>query len=766
MSARPHRIRPVLAVWLGLLAATCCLAASAWAQSPPVADPGGPYSGNEGQPIAFDGTGSFDPDGGLLGYVWDFGDGTTATGATPSHTYAAGGPFVVTLTVTDPEFLTDVATTTATVNRTPAANPNGPYAANLGQPISFSSAGSSDPDGDQLSYLWDFGDGSTATQRNPNHTYSSGGIFTVTLTVTDPGGLSDAGTTTATVNRPPVANPNGPYTANLGQPIAFSSAGSSDPDGDTLTYRWDFGDGSTSTAANPTKTYATGGVFVVLLQVMDPGGLTNQVSTTATINRPPVAEANGPYTASLGQPINFSSAGSSDPDGDTLAYLWSFGDGTTSTQANPTKTYAVGGVYTVTLRVTDPGGLFAEDTAEATIARPPVANANGPYTGNQGQPIAFSSAGSSDPDGQALTYLWTFGDGTTSTAANPTKTYAVGGVYTVTLRVTDPDLLFDEDTTTATINRPPVAEANGPYTGNQGSPIAFSSAGSSDPDGQVLTYLWTFGDGTTSTQANPAKTYVVGGVYTVTLRVTDPGGLFSEDTAEATVNRPPVAEANGPYTGNQGSPIAFSSAGSSDPDGQALTYLWTFGDGTTSTAANPTKTYAVGGVYTVTLRVTDPGGLFSEDTAEATVNRPPVAEANGPYTGNQGQAIAFSSAGSSDPEGGALTYLWNFGDGSTSTAANPSHTYATGGVFAATLRVTDPGGLFSEDAAAVRVNRPPVAEANGPYTASLGQPINFSSAGSSDPDGDALAYLWTFGDGTTSTRPIRRRRTRWVACTR
>ena len=169
------------------------------------------------------------------------------------------------------------------------------------------------------------------------------------------------------------------------------------------------------------------------------------------------------------------------------------------------------------------------------------------------------------------------------------------------------------------VNRPPVAEANGPYTGNPGAPIAFSSAGSGDPDGGALTYLWTFGDGATSTAANPSHTYASGGVFSVVLRVTDPGGLFEEDTTTATANRPPVAEANGPYAGNQSVPIAFSSVGSSDPEGDALTYRWSFGDGATSTQANPSHAYAVGGVHTVTLRATDPGGLFAEDTAQATI---------------------------------------------------------------------------------------------------------------------------------------------------
>jgi PKD repeat protein len=723
---------------------------------PPTAEANGPYSGNQGASISFSSAGSSDPEGGPLTFRWDFGDGTTSTQANPSHAYATGGSFTATLRVTDPENLFDEDTAQVTVNRPPVAEANGPYSGDVGDPIAFSAAGTSDPDGGPLTYRWDFGDGSTSTQANPSHSYASNGVFFATLRVTDNGGLFDEDTASVSVtqNLPPTAEANGPYSGNQGASISFSAAGSSDPEGGPLTYRWDFGDGTTSTQANPSHAYVTGGSFTATLRVTDPETLFDEDTAQVTVNRPPVAEANGPYSGDVGDPIAFSAAGTSDPDGGPLTYRWDFGDGTTSTQANPSHSYASSGGFTATLRVTDNGGLFDEDQASVSVSQnlPPTAEANGPYSGNPGALISFSSAGSSDPEGGPLTYRWDFGDGSTSTQANPTHAYAAGGVYTATLRVTDPDNLFDEDTATVNVNRAPTAEANGPYSGNPNGAISFSSAGSSDPDGQTLTYLWNFGDGSTSTQANPQHAYVAGGVFTATLRVTDTGGLFDEDTATVNVNRTPTAEANGPYNAGIGSPITFSSAGSSDPDaGQVLTYLWNFGDGTSSTQANPTHSYAAGGGFTATLRVTDPGGLFDEDTAQVTINRAPTAEANGPYAGNIGANITFSSAGSSDPDDQILTYLWNFGDGTTSTLANPTHSYATGGAFTATLRVTDPDNLFDEDTASVSVNRPPTAEANGPYAGNPGLPITFSSAGSTDPDGNVLTYLWSFGDGATST---------------
>lgn len=175
-------------------------------------------------------------------------------------------------------------------------------------------------------------------------------------------------------------------------------------------------------------------------------------------------------------------------------------------------------------------------------------------------------------------------------------------------------------------NQPPTAQAGGPYNGTAGSPIALSSAGSVDPDGTIAGYQWFFGDATTSTQANPAKTYAAAGSFTVTLMVTDDDGATASDQATVTVtgsgggsNLPPIAEAGGPYTGQAGQAVSFTSAGSSDPDGTIGSFGWSFSDGSTGTGANPGKTFAAAGSYTATLTVTDNLGATGTDQATVTI---------------------------------------------------------------------------------------------------------------------------------------------------
>jgi len=351
-------------------------------------------------------------------------------------------------------------------------------------------------------------------------------------------------------NPVPIANANGPYTAEPNVAINFSSDGSSDSNGSIVNYFWNFGDGATSTSANPSHTYTTEDVFTVSLTVTDNEGATGSNTTIATIssgnsNLPPIVNANGPYTGQAGVAINFSFAGTSDPDGSLASGFWDFGDGTTSTSPNPSHVYSTEGTYTVILSVTDNEGATTTDETTATITggssnQAPIVNANGPYSGDVGEAIYFSFAGTSDPDGSLASGFWDFGDGTTSTNPNPTHIYNTAGTYTVILSVTDNDGATTTDETTATIggsgNISPTANANGPYSGDENVSISFSSIGSNDADGTIVSYLWNFGDGSTSSNANPIHTYTSGGTFNVSLTVTDNEGATGINQTTASIS--------------------------------------------------------------------------------------------------------------------------------------------------------------------------------------------------------------------------------------
>jgi PKD repeat protein len=586
-------------------------------------------------------------------------------------------------------------------------------------------------------------------------------------------------------NAPPVAAAAANRTSGIApEAVTFSSTGSFDSDG-TITYLWDFGDGATSTEANPTHTYTADGEFTPTLTVTDDDGATATASTatiTIAANQLPVAVANGtPDKANLKAPlvVDFSSAGTIDPDGTIVSYSWDFGDGTpASTQANPTHTYSAQGVFDVVLTVTDDKG--GVDTASATVTvnpnnvAPAVAITATPAFGKSPNTVTFTST-ISDSDGSVASIVWDFGDGSpTSTNPNPVHTYGVG-VFVATLTVTDDD----GATTTRSVEirslpniAPQPAASATPTSGRAPLTVQLSSAGSIDFDGSIASYSWNFGDGSpVSSNPNPSHVYAAG-TWTATLTVTDNEGASQTATVQvqSLVNQAPTAVANATPVGiNNKAPyiVDFSSAGSADNDCAVvnacpgLSYSWDFGDGSAvSTDPSPTHTYAAAGTYAATLTVTDSEGATDVKAVTINVADPnvlPVPQLGASTTGGRAPlAVDFTSTGSVDPDGTIVTTLWDFGDGSPVVSTpDASHTYGPG-TFTATLTVVDDDGASVTTSTTIdsTVNIVPVAQAAAtPTLAVAPATVEFSSAGSADPDGTIVSYAWDFGDGATSSDP-------------
>ncbi|WP_444994933.1 PKD domain-containing protein [Aliikangiella sp. IMCC44359] len=334
---------------------------------------------------------------------------------------------------------------------------------------------------------------------------------------------------------------------------------------------------------------------------------------------------------------------------------------------------------------------------------PPIANANGPYTGTVEQPITLSSEGSYDPNGKIRSWLWEFGDGSSGIhqlEKNPTHTYKEAGVYHIRLTVTDNDGEKSTATTTAEIKaacdntqHTVIANPNGPYYTQFSNPVQFSSAGSVGKNCEIESYLWDFGDDTTSTLANPSHEYQTFGSHTVSLTIDN---LVTETTTVEVTDcsgPPPHAEVNGPYSGLVGQQIQFSSegshyGGSCPPENP---YYWDFGDGNFSKEDNPKHSYSKSGTYNVSMTA----GGYSTASTTVTITTPqtdcsgppPKAVVNGPYIGTVGESVQFSSEGSH--YGGSCPpenpYYWKFGDGHDSKEDNPKHIYSKPGTYTVTM---------------------------------------------------------------------------------
>ncbi len=263
--------------------------------------------------LSADASGSSDPNGPIASYNWAFGDGSTGTGVTAQHTYAAPGSYMVRLTVLDGDGRSASTTRTVTATAPPGNQP--PVAAFASSTsklkVSVDASTSSDPDGTIASYAWDFGDAATATGRTADHSYASSGTYQVTLTVTDNIGAVSRTSSPVTVqpNRPPSA---GFTVAVTNLTAAFDAAASSDPDGTISTYSWDFGDAATGTGITASHSYLKAGTYQVTLTVLDSDGAATSIKKPVTVTAPP---AGTPLAADTFGRTTTSGWGTTDPGG-------------------------------------------------------------------------------------------------------------------------------------------------------------------------------------------------------------------------------------------------------------------------------------------------------------------------------------------------------------------------------------------------------------------------------------------------------------------
>ena len=456
---------------------------------------------------------------------------------------------------------------------------------------------------------------------------------------------------------------------------------------------------------------------------------------------------------------------------------WSFGDGDTSTRCRDREhTYDKAGRYTVKLRVRGPGG---EDTKERDdyITVRPVARFTASPVSDQPLSVNFTNQSTEHERSE-----WQFGDGNSSTLENPIYTYAGAGTYSVRLRVKENDVWSDAASHTVTVsgpvNQPPLAVINGPTTGQVGDELTFDALSASDPDANLASFNWNFGDGATAAGLIVSHHYSQSGSYNVVLTVTDSGGLSDTSTytlqiVEVVANHP-LALINGPSSGVVGEAVIFDSGGSYDPDGTIVSYVWDFGDSAVGklarSAAESTvaHTYQAAGTYQVTLTVTDDAGLSSTaqhpiQVQEKATNQPPVAVINGPDTVMVNQRAIFDSGDSHDPDGTIVSYVWDFGDSAASLSTRSAsagestmaHVYASPGTYQVTLTVGDNGGLIASAGRSIVVgepaaNQPPAAVIAGPSDGQVGALLTFEASPSSDPDGSLANLSWDFGDGATA----------------
>lgn len=427
--------------------------------------------------------------------------------------------------------------------------------------------------------------------------------------------------------------------------------------------------------------------------------------------------------------------------GGNFSWMWNFGDGTFSFQQNPQKTYSNPGSYTVSLQVSQ--GQYFHSVTKASfivVEQPLVANFYGsPTIVLPGSPVQFTDLSLGGP----VSWLWNFGDDTFGFQKNPPKIYNQPGNYTVSLTVQKGS---QNSTMTKTnyiqVLVPLVADFTSDATlALPGQPIAFTDLSTGLP----TSWSWNFGNGTTSNLKNPVISYANPGIYNVSLTVTT-AHQQNSITKNAFITILPVLIADFATDTTlvvAGNPVSFTDLSAGSP----TSWSWNFGNGQTSSLQNPTHTFSQAGFYTISLTVNDPlqtstkirqnymqalEPLLAGFSASATTVLP-------------GQNITFADTSTGSPS----TWLWNFGNGITSTLQNPSLSYTAPGTYSVSLTVmNDYQQNTVQKTDYITVLVPMVADfVANTIVGWTGQTIQFTDLTTSNPD----TWLWGFGDGQGST---------------
>jgi len=369
--------------------------------------------------------------------------------------------------------------------------------------------------------------------------------------------------------------------------------------------------------------------------------------------------------------------------------------------------------------------------------------------------VTFDGSGSSDPDGTIVSYAWDFGDSTGGSGAVTSHAYLTFGTFNVTLTVADNESFTATAYRDVVVHAPPVASfRTTPNSPVAGASVTFNASASRDPDGNIVTYAWNFGDSKFGSGAITSHPYASAGTYNVPDNDSLNGTVYHDVVVRQPPPgpRPPVADfVASPSPTNPGSPVTFDASASFDPDGTIVSYTWEFGDSTVGSGVMPTHAFANPGVYTAILTVVDNQSLSSNATHQVTVNAPPrVAFQFSPGTIYIGVSVLFDGSASTDPDGTIASYSWDFGDGSFGTGIQPPHVYTAKGLFGVELTVVDNLGLsnYTTRTVAVRDRAPQItssAPGLGLLTVDAGATQTFTVI-AWDPDGDVLSYTWRVDD--------------------
>jgi gliding motility-associated-like protein len=684
--------------------------------------------------------------GAQVQWFWDFGDGNISTSQNPSHIFKDTGAIIVTLIVSNNGCLDSAKQTLQILP--PVANFGYKLDCNKRLQVIFSDSSLTNPVYGPITYEWKMGDPANTIIMGaapPTFIYPAYGTYNVTLIVTN-------GPCSYQVVKPVnVSNEKADFTINK-NPVCKNemfilTAVNSDP---TLiiSYTWTIGSDPPliDTTRSITYSLAGNGAYDVTLTMVDIYGctITKTVPGFISVIGPVANFVPAMPGGCANKPTVFNDL--SAPAGNIIKWSWDFGDGTQQVFTAPpfTHIYTQPGSYSVSLTITDLTGCT--DTYNNSPVNLLVTDS---HVGFRADTVYCPSALLQFTDtssGPGLTYQWSFGDGATSTLQNPQHAYPMGdNNYTIKLKITDIAGCEDSTTKTNYINiRSPKAAFDLHDTASICPPLVarFTFRGK-----DYKSFSWNFGDGSTSTLQDPIYFYNQYGNFIPKLYLIGNGGCI--DSAQATVNV---------YNPNTSAQILFSPASGcnsltvnfnlTSPPG--FKFKFYYGDGTFDTTQQKTLShfYASPGNYYPYMLIADTTGCVVGVSGPGPVNvfgAIPLFGKDKKEFCDQGEVLFSNYTLSNDP---VISSVWDFGDGSTSTASDPSHIFNAPGTYIVKLNVVTQNQCASSFADTVRVYRTPVTSITSRDTLCLNMAEPFR--GVLAQADTAISWQWNFGNGSAS----------------
>ncbi len=719
--------------------------------------------------------------GHIIQWVWNFNDGTFDTINYPgnpnvNHTFV-GSPGVlshtVRLTITTSAGCTAFIEHLVTSIPSPIANFGFSSTDCAGQLIQFTDLSQNNGGGSIIIWAWNFDDPSSglnnaSAAKNPEHSFSNAGTYSVSLVVTNTNGCQDTILKSITIHQLPVASFTA-TTACVGSLTTFTSTSTPPLPASIISYSWDFGDGTFSTLQNPTHTYTNYGMYNVILNVVNSNGCSKDTTMQVLVNPLPIPAFSYTNPNCLGAPVQYIDQSTTVTGyvGAIVEWIWNFGDGTITTITAPgnpdvTHTFSITGAtaHTVTLTVKTSDSCSASISHLVNSTPSPIASFSFPTSDCANQAVQFTDHSQMNGGGSIIQWNWDFGDPLSgnrnnSQAQDPTHIFSSNGIFTVTEVVYNASNCTDTATQSITIIAPPVADFTfdtvcfGSYTSFTDSSNRQGSGGI----GTITQYYWQFGDGQTSNVKNPTHLYAYPGVFSVILTVTTNEGCTNSITKQILVLPKPVASftTNAPMCA--GDSIHFTDL-STTGHGLIDKWVWAFGDGSSKTILYPNPQnvnhlYTHGGTYNVTLTISTSDSCTASTTVPVQVESAPAA--NFTYATTRCAEMPLQFTDLSQQYGGTPInqWLWNFGDpgsgnSNSSPLQDPLHSFSHSGTFTVNLTVTNATGCHDSINKSVVINAAPVAKFKAD-TACAGSPTIFIDSSVAN-SASMASWSWNFGD--------------------